>query len=901
MYKVSGYYGADSNGHPAGLESSEEFEDWSKVTETAHEMLSRGDHVEIVNDETGKSIEINPDDYFESFEGEFPFKPQDLEEERHEVTREEAIQYALNQGTGIVNFTMDAVAVLETAETTRLEEEQAKRHGYEHPRYVDKETADWLYEGAKTDPVIYTAITTDMSLLDMDEWHALNEITNLPLSREDEYAINGILWENYDLSPMDIDTDKRFAGTIKEAFDMQEHTPALSVGDEARIFSILQKYEENSLGVSYGAKELADALEQFMFERGEYDFGESDRVRWLDGIPNAYELADNPEALQGARALVSNQIEISLTTDAEPLKDYLNGELAQVEDEDERTAKGLLTAIECLNAYPNSLEQSLNDLEAEEPILFAATADMIRSATVDEHLRFEATPDNIAILKQTFEIQPYYEYLEQKFGDEGVGVIAEGLEELISEGKVHYPEGEEPDFPPDIDISQSPDLDSAFGKYSELADNLCPMVAVDRDGDAALLPLFMVDKEDKSSFERYELISAKDFQDKIRGMIPEEVTVTVAGKELPHDYLEPPSYADLDITVDVVVTEYGQSLYANIREEAEKQITEFKQERDTQLAAEMIADAGFTLRENAIGKFDLLQDGLTVRESFDTLAQVITAVREAASEHTAFDTEKAELATSPDRLEAASAKNAALSFYPEDGEYTASRIRFMMRDSENSDSITIRGETYRLAQLPEVDDNGEPAWSYSSQYKIVLNEEDHTFTCVDTDEIEARLTERLSETLADFTTAFGVTIEPSGEYPHAYALFDDETENYITNAADIDDGKSYDSANEMIISMCSDVERVQFDLEEELENSGITVRNMPDSIEEWVAFAGRPENAEFVQSHDFEFRVMELYTFTEKADMARACTIQQEKEQARRKAAIEQNNKERPAKKPPER
>lgn len=56
-----------------------ETDDWSVVTEKAHEMISEGNYTEIINWETGKSVRVDPDTYFDDFEGEFPIRYDELE------------------------------------------------------------------------------------------------------------------------------------------------------------------------------------------------------------------------------------------------------------------------------------------------------------------------------------------------------------------------------------------------------------------------------------------------------------------------------------------------------------------------------------------------------------------------------------------------------------------------------------------------------------------------------------------------------------------------------------------------------------------------------------------------------------------------------------------------------
>lgn len=100
---------------------------------------------------------------------------------------------------------------------------------------------------------------------------------------------------------------------------------------------------------------LADCLEQMMFERGEYDFAESDRIRWLNDIPEPYVLADDPETLKEARDTVTKNIENALNgelCDISAIKDYLKDELAEMDEEDELVpkAKSYLKQVEEMEA-----------------------------------------------------------------------------------------------------------------------------------------------------------------------------------------------------------------------------------------------------------------------------------------------------------------------------------------------------------------------------------------------------------------------------------------------------------------------------------------------------------------------------------------------------------------------
>lgn len=78
---------------------------------------------------------------------------------------------------------------------------------------------------------------------------------------------------------------------------------------------------------------LSDDIEQFMFERGEYDFPEDDTIRWINKTQR------NSTVENIYNALISNQVE--------PLKNYFKDQLAEMSDEDEliSEAKRILSAL----------------------------------------------------------------------------------------------------------------------------------------------------------------------------------------------------------------------------------------------------------------------------------------------------------------------------------------------------------------------------------------------------------------------------------------------------------------------------------------------------------------------------------------------------------------------------
>ena len=75
-YIVCSYY--DEKLH--GLEDELKTDDWSEVEDFAHRKLMQGNMLEIENTKTGKYRRINPDEYDETFDGEFLVRPEELEE-----------------------------------------------------------------------------------------------------------------------------------------------------------------------------------------------------------------------------------------------------------------------------------------------------------------------------------------------------------------------------------------------------------------------------------------------------------------------------------------------------------------------------------------------------------------------------------------------------------------------------------------------------------------------------------------------------------------------------------------------------------------------------------------------------------------------------------------------------
>lgn len=120
-YIVCSYY--DEKLH--GLEDELKTDDWSEVEDFAHRKLMQGNMLEIENTKTGKYRRINPDEYDETFDGEFIVRPEELEEAKENNTikvkwsehrdygdfRADIIQGELEDGRQFLSADVDSVQV----------------------------------------------------------------------------------------------------------------------------------------------------------------------------------------------------------------------------------------------------------------------------------------------------------------------------------------------------------------------------------------------------------------------------------------------------------------------------------------------------------------------------------------------------------------------------------------------------------------------------------------------------------------------------------------------------------------------------------------------------------------------------------------------------------------------
>lgn len=1024
-YSVESYYGTDTNGHPFGLESSMETDEWSQVEENAHEMLSSGKNVTITDKETGKSLEIVSDAYIENFEGEFPFKPQDLEQsleekavelmndffqsfqkndiplseeakahnkettlnflhteegreqfkdqlayiaeqnpsmaERaaalsneldseynalpyslpegmyeiiyeldaggkihldeylddivlviekdkdftkgiimetvledefnmvtvdfqkdgksiastsdihvqdlekvlndirngdtsylidedkplselargenkekvdklQEITREEVIQYCLNQGTGIVNYVDTPAADLETAETTQAERDAAAKSGHE-PREVAKETVDYFYEAAQSEPTVNRAIKEDMSLLDLDEWQATNEITGVQLSWEDAREIINVLYENYDISPMDCEASEN-TRTIAEAFGIDDLSPK----HELAISDILDKYEGAKVEFDksrLSEYNLADTIEQHFFERSEYEFEGSDRIRWLDGLPPFEELRGNEEAMNGARMFVAATVENALKTaeGREALKGYLDDEMHELDKKD----------------FPDDYKRA-------------------------EDCKHLIEMPTLEYLQDNFTLQSAYEFLENKYPEISVTEFYD--DESVKFDTVYVNTNPHGSYAPD-DIDDSFDVDYEGSGINEalseihhdlnkfLEDGtLEPVCAIDKDGNAMLVP-FMVDTESGSYLSFYNEIVPKleNIIEKDNPFKAEQGFVDRQGEFDSFTF-------DVNFEAETVGLEgmYDEAVshFKELIQEGERSLEAAKEGEDKTMSNkewQNYGDVGF-----------LDEGGVQVRETDrEGCYDVVLLVQHPENEdkmfagHTTLDINDYRDA---DRIIEAVTESFGSEF-----------------NDEQLAVAIVEHEGLVELSMTAFNENGAQA-AYAMNYEayevdklelgnalIEMGIDDKTMKErveeLRSDFVAQSVKEEMSQVLADVVSAAGYEIDKIED--DRFALFNTETKDYVKDDFNFMYVVSSEEATELMTQLGDFFERVQNDLEEELENSEVpylsTENDMPSSPEEWLEFAANHEGDKFVEEHKFSFDALNLYEHSDFADV----------------------------------
>ena len=152
-YIVCSYY--DEKLH--GLEDELKTDDWSEVEDFAHRKLMQGNMLEIENTKTGKYRRINPDEYDETFDGEFIVRPEELEEAKENNTikvkwsehrdygefRADILQGELEDGRQFLSGDVDSVQVYKKGyNAIKRLNDKAKIDDEDEIEKIEKEMAD---------------------------------------------------------------------------------------------------------------------------------------------------------------------------------------------------------------------------------------------------------------------------------------------------------------------------------------------------------------------------------------------------------------------------------------------------------------------------------------------------------------------------------------------------------------------------------------------------------------------------------------------------------------------------------------------------------------------------------------------------------------------------------------
>lgn len=646
-------------------------------------------------------------------------------------------------------------------------------------------------------------------------------------------------------------------------------------------------------------RDLADKIEQVMFERGEYDFGEGDRVRWLDNVPNAYDLADSPALLDSARERVTVCIESALDGKAneeiggiQPLMEYLNDQINEMVEEDELipTCEKLLSELNALK-----IEQEITD-----PIRNAKTASELSEALSGAEIT--ETEALFEALKENFTVAAMQEYLEETYGRLGYELELENASITVQA----YDDEEWGTNEEELKEEEN----NITADVEEYLNSVDPLIAVDKDGNVTPLPFYQTEEE---------FITAKELVEKAHELIPETVPVTEYGRTIDNDWYSPPYTEERESTADVIADiDVIDEMNGYVDWNCDKVRTEYINEQNTKTACEMIDSMYCSVVRNDAGTYDVVDNmsGDFKAINCKDLSEVIEALEEPiqkdlldymASELSRTDyaetanvpttaQEWVQFASQPENQEfvegnktafeqialvadteaqkAASIDDTAKFFNPEQYAYYTFNINNMVNDDK---VLAFHGDRYEPTEEAKAILSDSKSFG---MYKFELNDNNGTYDLVKLDDIRAGREAELSQTLADFTSQFGVQLEEVSKYGNTtdYALYDTEAGDYLRR--DSYDSKAFYSVESVLTALNEKVERIKEDLSEECEaflatknRDGADTR-VPETPAEWVAFAGRPQNREFAESHKFELDVMRLEHTPREASLTKAYEAQ---------------------------
>ena len=186
MYDVISYY----DDKLKGIEDSITSNDWSVITDFAHNKLMNGSYVKIVNTVSGKEKVITPSTYQDEFNGEFTIKPEGLTEAVEEIIEPEEVESDTElEGSGEdqTQTQLDVEEAVEEVENPTEEDKLATEvaNSSLDVLIADEESAIEGYNGFLTQakntllPPLYEVLEKEINEIIKDEEDHINKLNTI--------------------------------------------------------------------------------------------------------------------------------------------------------------------------------------------------------------------------------------------------------------------------------------------------------------------------------------------------------------------------------------------------------------------------------------------------------------------------------------------------------------------------------------------------------------------------------------------------------------------------------------------------------------------------------------------------------------------------------------------------
>lgn len=186
MYDVISYY----DDKLKGIEDSITSNDWSVITDFAHNKLMNGSYVKIVNTVSGKEKVITPSTYQDEFNGEFTIKPEELTEAVEEIIEPEEVESDTElEGSGEdqTQTQLDVEEAVEEVENPTEEDKLATEvaNSSLDVLIADEESAIEGYNGFLTQakntllPPLYEVLEKEINEIIRDEEDHINKLNTI--------------------------------------------------------------------------------------------------------------------------------------------------------------------------------------------------------------------------------------------------------------------------------------------------------------------------------------------------------------------------------------------------------------------------------------------------------------------------------------------------------------------------------------------------------------------------------------------------------------------------------------------------------------------------------------------------------------------------------------------------